>query len=183
MSQITAQADANSERLARSRELRAEEDSPFDRPQLSKRQIEFLEMFSASPNMPLDTIRGQCGILKKTLAGWLEQADFKRAMQKQYNLTLRATSMSRKRVMEGFLEAIDMAKGNRQATGMISGWKEIGRMCGFYEPERREVTLSIESKQIIEDMKTMSRERLLELVQQQDVIEGEILSPSEDNEQ
>jgi hypothetical protein len=178
MPQVAAQEEPELERLTRSRQLRAEENSPFDRPQLDKRQVEFMEIFSAAPTMPLDDIRAQVGVRRVIFKRWMEEDDeFKRALQRQYNITLRATNMSRKRVMEGFLDAIDMAKGNRQATGMISGWKEVGRMCGFYEPERREVTLSIESKQVIEDMKTMSRERLLELVQQQDVIEGELIGP------
>ena len=82
--------------------------------------------------------------------------------------------MSRKHVMKGLLEAVDMAKDMRQPGGMITGWKEIGRMCGFYEPEKREVILSVNSKEVVEELKGLPREKLLELASQQDeAIEAE----------
>ena len=75
--------------------------------------------------------------------------------------------------MRGLLEAIDMAKDMRQPGGMISGYKEIGRMCGFYEPERREITLSVDGQRMIEQMRTISKEKLLELASEQDAIEAQ----------
>lgn len=76
--------------------------------------------------------------------------------------------------MRGLLEAVEMAKDQRQPGGMISGWKEIGRMCGFYEPEKREIRLSVNGQQLIEEMKTIPREKLLELAsQQEDALEAE----------
>jgi len=81
--------------------------------------------------------------------------------------------MSRKSVMRGLLEAIDMAKDQCQSNSMISGWKEIGRMCGFYEPERREVLLSVNSQDLIEEMKSLPRDKLLELASDQDIVDVE----------
>ena len=131
----------------------------------------------------MDEIRQQVRVRKATLERWLDEDDeFKRAMTIHYNQMLRATRMSRKQVMKGILEAVDLARDQRQANTMITGWKEIGRMCGFYEPERREITLSVNGKQMIEDMKTMTREKLLELASEQDTIEAEFIRIDEDED-
>lgn len=45
-----------------------------------------------------------------------------------------SVGMTRKRVMEGLLEGVEMAKLMAEPASMISGWREIGKMCGYYEP-------------------------------------------------
>ena len=82
--------------------------------------------------------------------------------------------------MRGMLEAVDMAREMRQANTMLSSWKEIGRMCGFYEPEKREIMLSVKSAEIIEEMKTLTREQLLAIAEDQDIVDPivvEIIDP------
>ena len=37
-------------------------------------------------------------------------------------------------VMAGLKEAIDMAKLMSEPATMIAGWREIGKLCGYYEP-------------------------------------------------
>ena len=80
--------------------------------------------------------------------------------------------MSRKGVMRGLMDAIDMAAEMRQPSAMISGWKEVGRMCGFYEPERREIALSVNAQEMLAQIKTIPREQLLQLAHEQDVLDG-----------
>lgn len=145
-----------------------------DRPTLTKKQIEFLHIYTASPFMPLKEICRQVGIQPGQVAKWKKNSDnFNSALATEHRRSQQVVNMSRKTVMRGLLEAVDMAKDMRQPGGMISGWKEIGRMCGFYEPERREINLSVNSKQILEEMKTISREKLLELASDQDALDGE----------
>ena len=45
-----------------------------------------------------------------------------------------AGQMTREIVMEGLKEAIDMARLTSEPTAMIAGWREIGKMCGYYAP-------------------------------------------------
>jgi hypothetical protein len=172
-------------RTPRTSQLGGEEDPHGDsiiRPEISERQTEFLEVFSACSFMPLDKIRGIVGIRRHTLKKWMTTDEpFKKAMRRHHNQVLRATNMSRKQVMKGILEAIDVAKGQRQATAMISGWKEIGRMCGFYEPERRELVISGENKKLLEDLKTVPRDKLLEMMQEADIAEGELVGAEEES--
>lgn len=73
-----------------------------------------------------------------------------------------AAQMSRKRVMEGLLEAIEMAKLMAEPASMISGWREIGRMCGYYEPIKHVVKVS--GQVTMKQVNTLSDEELLKIV-------------------
>jgi hypothetical protein len=145
-----------------------------DRPNLTKKQIEFLHVYTASPFLPLKEICRQAGVTPSQVASWKKNSTkFLAALETEHRRSRQAVNMSRKSVMRGILEAIDMAKDMRQPSSMITGWKEIGRMCGFYEPERREIKLSVDGQQLIEQMRTIPKERLLELAAQQDAVDAE----------
>ena len=145
-----------------------------DRPSLTKKQIEFLHIYTASPFLSFKEICRQAGVTPTQVAKWKKNSDkFMVALETEHRRSRQVLNMSRKNVMRGILEAIDMAKDMRQPNGMITGWKEIGRMCGFYEPERREIKLSVDGQQMIEQLRTVSKEKLLELAAQQDAVDAE----------
>jgi hypothetical protein len=132
--------------------------------------------YTASPFLPLGEICKQAGIRPSQLSKWKKNSKrFGHALAKEHRRSQAVANMSRKNVMAGILDAIDIAKDMRQPSGMITGWKEIGRMCGFYEPEKREITLSVNGQSLADQMKGLTREQLLEIASQQDVplIEGE----------
>lgn len=80
----------------------------------------------------------------------------------------KAAQMDRKKVMEGFLEAIEMAKLQGDTAVMVNGWREVGRMCGLYEPEKKQVDVNISAKRMIDKLETMSTEELFELAESED---------------
>ena len=85
-----------------------------------------------------------------------------------------ASQMTKKKVIDGLLEAIDMAKIKSDAMAMISGWREVGKMCGFYEPTKTEIQLSVNGKVLVEKLSVMSDEELLTLIEKdKDALEGE----------
>ena len=55
----------------------------------------------------------------------------------------RASGMTKQKVVEGFSEAIDLARIKADPIAMIAGWREIGKMCGFYEPQKIDVRVSV----------------------------------------
>jgi hypothetical protein len=145
-----------------------------DRPNLTKSQIEFLHFYTSSAFLPINEICRQAGITPSQVAKWKKNSErFRAALRTEHLRTQQVINMDRKKVMHGFLEAIDMAKDMRQPGGMISGWKEVGRMCGFYEPERREIQLSVTGKEVIEELKGLSRPQLLELASRTDTVDVE----------
>lgn len=91
-----------------------------------------------------------------------------------------AARVSRKKVVDGMLEAIEMAKEKNEPAVMIAGWREVGKICGFYAPEVKQINLNVTAKAVLTQMETMSDEELLKLVEKnEDVIEGEIVGEVE----
>jgi hypothetical protein len=76
-----------------------------------------------------------------------------------------ASNMDREKVMKGFAEAIDMAKLQGDASTMVAGWREIGRMCGLYEPDKKTVDVNLTGKRLIGKLETLTTAELFELVE------------------
>lgn len=75
-----------------------------------------------------------------------------------------ASQMTRKRVMDGLLEGVEMAKMMAEPASVIAGWREIGKMCGYYEPVK--VRLSSAAGDALTDrLERMSDAELLKLIQ------------------
>lgn len=146
-----------------------------DRPtKFSVKQAEFLHAFAASPYMSERALCREVGIPQKRLTKWKKtSANFKKAMQVEYRRSQLAANMNRKTVIRGILEAIEIARDLRQPSGMISGYKEVARMSGYYEPERREILLSVDSKNLLEEIQTLPKAKLLELWHEHEVVDGE----------
>lgn len=78
-----------------------------------------------------------------------------------------AAQMSRKKVMDGFLEAIEMAKLMAEPANMIAGWREIGKMCGYYAPVETRVKLDVTGNVTMTNLVQMTDAELLELIEKQ----------------
>ena len=50
---------------------------------------------------------------------------------------------------------------------MIAGWREVGKMCGFYEPTRTRVEVSVNGQVMVQRLNAMTDAELLELTQQE----------------
>lgn len=86
----------------------------------------------------------------------------------------KASGMTKKKVIDGLAESIDMARMKGDPTTMVMGWREIGKMCGFYEPTKAEIKISVTGKVMVEKLQAMSDEELLALAEQDiDAIDGE----------
>lgn len=76
----------------------------------------------------------------------------------------KVADMSRKKVMDGILESIEMAKIQADPGNMIAGWKEIAKMCGYYAPEVKKIDLNITTKRVIDKLETLSDDELVKLI-------------------
>ena len=86
----------------------------------------------------------------------------------------KASGMTKRKVIEGFAEAIDLARIKADPVAMIAGWREIGKMCGFYEATKTKVEVSVQGQVLIQRLNTMSDEELLALVEgDPSILEGE----------
>lgn len=75
--------------------------------------------------------------------------------------------MDRKRIVEGFLEAVDIARMKADPTAMVQGWREIGRMCGFYEPQRTKIDVSVNGQVMVQQLQAMSDEQLIAILEEE----------------
>jgi len=111
----------------------------------------------------------------------LKSPKIQAAIQFLYKKHEAAADVSRKKVMDGLLEAIDMAKMQADSGNMIAGWREIGRMCGYYAPEVKKIDINISAKRVIDKMETLSDEELLQMVESsRSIIEAEAIEVFDD---
>lgn len=75
-----------------------------------------------------------------------------------------ASQMTRKRVMDGFLESIDMAKLMSEPASMISGWREIAKMCGYMAPVEHRMKVDVSGNIVLNKLNALSDAELLEVI-------------------
>lgn len=80
--------------------------------------------------------------------------------------------VSRKDVLEGMKEAIDMARSLQDPVAMIAGWREIAKVCGHYEPTRKQVDISINGHVALQKLEQLPDADLMKLIEAE-VIEVE----------
>lgn len=87
----------------------------------------------------------------------------------------KASGVTKKQVIDGMLEAAEMAKMKSDPTGMVQAWREVGKLCGHYEPTRHEINVSMNGQIVMQRINQMSDEELLALAEKEagEIIEGE----------
>ena len=75
-----------------------------------------------------------------------------------------AAQMTRKKVMDMHLEAYEMAKLMAEPATMVSAAREIGRMCGYYEPVKQKVEVSVNGQVAVKRIESMDTEDLIKMV-------------------
>ena len=73
--------------------------------------------------------------------------------------------ITREDVISGIVAAISMARAQSNPGAMISGCVQLAKLCGFYEPEVRNVVLSADAEKLKARFVAMSDEELLHLIQ------------------
>lgn len=84
-----------------------------------------------------------------------------------------AARLSRETITDGFLEAAEMAKTLRDPSSMVQAYRELGRMHGMYEADKKELILhghiEITRRELIE----LSDAELISLMEKGRVIDGD----------
>lgn len=87
-------------------------------------------------------------------------------LKAEYEAKYEAESqMSRKKVMDGLLEAIDMAKLMAEPATMISGWTAVAKMCGYMAPVEHKVKVDVTGSVTMQKLTAMSDAELLEMIE------------------
>ena len=67
-------------------------------------------------------------------------------------------------VVNGLLSAIQMGREQQNPAVMIAGLVQIAKLCGFYEPEKVNLTLSAGGKRLRAKFSAMSDDELLAII-------------------
>lgn len=87
------------------------------------------------------------------------------ALKSKYELEWEEDNkMSRQRVMNGMLEAIEMAKLMAEPSSMIAGWREIGKICGYYAPVEHKVKVDVTGNIMLDKLNALSDAELLNII-------------------
>jgi hypothetical protein len=90
-----------------------------------------------------------------------DHPNFVEAIKMAKSSLAEAMQLTREDVLGGFEDAANLARTNEDPMGMISAYREIAKMLGYYEPEVKRV-----EHQLIEnkEFERLSDARLLELI-------------------
>ncbi len=72
--------------------------------------------------------------------------------------------MAKQDVVNGLLSAIQMGRDQQNPAVMIAGLVQIAKLCGFYEPEKVNLTLCADGKRLSAKFSAMSDDELLAII-------------------
>lgn len=101
-----------------------------------------------------------------------EDPEIKEALAKVQAQNAQISKMTRRKVTDIVLEAIEMARLVQDPTAMIRGAQELNKMCGYYAPEKKELELTGPKDRVRRELERLSEEELVRLASGE-VIEGE----------
>ena len=138
---------------------------PADKP-LTDKQRQFVKFWAEGDSIPNAMQR----------AGYNEQPSYGYRMAKMPNILAlyneekrlyeEASQMTRKRVMDMLVDAYDMAKLMSEPASMVSAAREVGKMCGYYEPVKTQVNVTVNGQVSIDRMSRLSDDELLKIIEQ-----------------
>lgn len=88
--------------------------------------------------------------------------NIQRALAVEREAYARAAELTKRDVMEMLKESYDMAKLMSEPSSMVSAAREIGKMCGFYEPKKVDITFSAAGRAKVEQLTDEELFRLIE---------------------
>lgn len=135
----------------------------MSRAELTARQRRFVEEYGVDRNATAAALRAgfapasarvtACRLLKANKA-------VQEAVAAQEALVAAEVGMTRQRVVQGLLEAVEMARERQEPGAMIAAWRELGKMLGYYAPEWVRVTASTDEAVRMGRWQTLSDEEL-----------------------
>lgn len=93
----------------------------------------------------------------------LAMPNIQRALAIEREAYAKASELTKRDVMMMLKDAYDMAKLMAEPASMVSAAREIGKMSGYYEPKKVEVSLTNGTKQKVEQL---SNEQLYKMIEE-----------------
>lgn len=101
-----------------------------------------------------------------TIPNVIERSEaVRRAIQTARSELSSAAQMKRADVLLIFIDAVELARIAGDPTAMVAGGREIGKMLGLYEPEKKEIQLTTGQARLRTLFENKSDEELLSIIE------------------
>ena len=75
------------------------------------------------------------------------------------------TQLTRADVIDGIMEAINLARMNADPATMVKGWTEVGKMLGHYAPEVKKVEVDVTTGNFTAKLRALTDDELLKIIE------------------
>jgi phage terminase small subunit len=147
--------------------------------QLTEKQAKYLEGIGMGLSKRQSAKRAGYGD-HGAIVGIENSPALKAALAEMRQKVIKKAVFTKTDVLNGLKKAIDQADIQADPQSQISGWREVGRMLGFYEPEKREIRVSGQVEHFQKELEQMSDSDLAALIDENHVIEGDYEEIEED---
>lgn len=104
---------------------------------------------------------------------YLKRPEIQEALAERRAKHEKLFDVTRKQVVDGILEAAEMAKVMSEPMVMVAAWREAGRLCGYYEPQKTKIDITVTGNLTVRQIQEMPEEELLKLVAPVEALEGD----------
>ena len=112
---------------------------------LTAKQQRFVAEYLVDGNATQAAVRAGYGVAGARIAGYraLKNVAISRAIAGRQRADATRLSITRERALAGLLEAVAVAREEREPAAMIAGWKMIASMLGLMAPARVQVEAKV----------------------------------------
>ena len=134
---------------------------------LSPKQAKFVAEYLVDGNGSRAALAAGYGESGRSVAAvrLLGNASVRAAIETRQAVDSQRLGLARQNVIQGLLEAVQMARQQANPGAMVSAWVQLARLMGFYQPERHQVDLAVVSEaKLMAHMVAMSDAELMAVV-------------------
>ena len=131
----------------------------------SSRQQSFVHAYVESGNGAAAAVRAgySARSAKVTASRLLTKANVQAAIRSQQAQIAKRLELSRERVIAELQEAVNLARLKGDPQAMVAAWREMAKICGFYAPEHKALSISAEGRESLRRLESMTDAELLAL--------------------
>ena len=96
----------------------------------------------------------------------LRNARVQNALQAHQAADAARLSIQREDVLNGLLQAAEMAKLQCDPAGMVAAWKQVGHLMGYYSPARIKVDVSVAGSLEMKRLSQLSDAELIKMIEE-----------------
>jgi hypothetical protein len=132
---------------------------------LSEQERAFVEAFGMGLTQTQAAARAGYGTPHVRAVELMKKPAVQAAIARQHERMQQLADVSRVEVIEGIKEAIDMGRLLSDPQTMIVGWRELAKICGYYEPTKHKIEMTVTGNVRVEQLAQMSDEQLAKIIE------------------